>query len=709
MSKRTVVLVVAVLAVLIVFGVVRGQTYALDRPSLTATEVDGSVLLEWSAVEGATRYGLWRWDCEDGWQRVGGRDWETTQATHVDPVDGRTYKYTVQALNDRGETSDWASRRENRYVWARETVNPIPYPAFEIVQHSDRIELAFSAVEQAAGYRALVWYEGAGGSWLRMPDVDLETLRVSYYDVEPGVEYYFTMYAYSENRCGYSDVAAYQYVVYDPEPALPFTPTPPSGGGTGGGTDDGGDDGNGVTGAVDTATPTHTATATATDAVPPGSTPTATATATDSDVAPPGSTPTGTPTPESQPPPGRVSFTGAGSTHNSITVYWSAPDPPASEYVLRGGRDNNAKETIYSGSATSFTWTGLDANTKHYFSVYGKNARGESGPFGYVKLVWTKVDPDDLADYVPDAPTGLTAANTADGVKLTWDNPTCSPPGRVCNNIDLGDVYEHQIDRRLGSNNRWQAIGPAGPAGRYTDRSARTGTTYTYRVRARNRHGLSNAATITQTYTLVPPPAKPGAPTVVSLGSGFQLGAGNQVQWADPNDSSITSFIVLRRRVQPGAVFTSLAERAPSGFNYIYNDTGVTCGVEYAYRIQARNEGGLSPQSSSTRAPVIICPTPTPTPDPCDGVCVDKDDRCFRDNTACTQQERDCGCDCSQCLFCGEVSLGSFGGPLHLRLHDMMPFDEVVAILHGVEWMEHQELSARMMLTHPYYALHEEK
>lgn len=701
MSKRTVVLVVAVLAVLIVFGVVRGQTYALDRPSLTATEVDGSILLEWSAVEGATRYGLWQWDCEDGWKMVGGREWETTQATHVDPVDERTYKYTVQALNDRGETSDWASRRENRYVWVRETVNPIPSPEFAIAQHSDRIELTFSAVEKAAGYRALVWYEGAGDRWLRMPEVDLETLTVSYYDVEPGVEYYFTMYAYTENRCGYSDVPAYQYVVYDPEPALPFTPTPPSGGaggtggdGTGGGTtggdgtDDGGDDGNGVTGAVDTATPAHTATATATDVAPPGSTPTATAT--DSDVAPPGST--ATPTPESRPRPGRVSITGAGSTHNSITVYWDVPDPPASEYVLRGGRDNNVKEVIYSGSATSFTWTGLDANTQHYFAVYGKNARGESGPFGYVKLVWTKVDPADLADYVPDAPTGLTAANTEDGVKLTWNNPTCTPTGRVCNNIDLGDVYEHQIDRRLGSNNRWQAIGQSGPGGRYTDKSARTGTTYTYRVRARNRHGLSepsNSVTGSRGPTATPtatpaPPAKPGAPTVTTVFTSKIY----QVSWGDLNDSSITRVIVLRREVRAGAVFTSIAERAPSGFgpndlgNYIYTDSGVTCGVEYAYRIQARNAGGLSPQSSSTRVSSIIA-CPTATPDPC--------------ASANCNNECETTCCPNACEFCGPgPSIPALEFTAHYRLHLMLVHRD-------------RAENRRLLQGHPYYTLHEVK
>ena len=574
MSRRTVVLVVAALAVVVVFGVVRGQTYALDRPSLTATEVDGSVLLEWSAVEGATRYGLWQWDCEDGWQMVGGREWETTQATHVDPVDGRTYKYTVQALNDRGEESDWASRREDRYVWVRETVNPIPSPEFEIAQHSDRIELAFSAVEQAAGYRALVWYEGAGDRWLRMPDVDLETLTVSYYEVEPGVEYYFTMYAYSENKCGYSDVAAYQSVIYDPEPALPFTPTPPAAGGTGG-------EG---TGAVNTPTPTATA----------------------------------TPTPESQPRPGEVSFFGASSTQNSITVNWGVPDPPASEYVLRAGRDSNVEQTIYSGSATSFTWTGLDANTRYYLSVFGKNARGESGPFGSVLSGWTKVDPDDLADYVPGAPSGLSAANDpAGGVRLTWSASTRSQPSDCeCPFIEFQifrrqhipsppTIRDHHIGTTLGTS--------------YFDSSTQDGVTYVYHVKAFNRHGLS-APSNSVTYHQGPTPAKPakpGAPTVVTVLTSKEY----QVSWSNPNDPGITSFIVLRRSRDepPGVPFSTIAEGAPSTFgpnalgNYIYTDSGVSCGVEYEYRIQARSAGGLSRHSSSTRvSSVIPCPTPKP-------------------------------------------------------------------------------------------------
>lgn len=704
MSKRTVVLALAALAVVIVFGVVRGQTYALDRPSLTATEVDGSVLLEWSAVEGATRYGLWQWDCVDGWQRVGGRDWETTQATHVDPVDGRTYKYTVQALNDRGETSDWASRRENRYLWVRETVNPIPFPAFEVVQHSDRIELVISPVEKAAGYRALVWHEGAGGSWLRMPEVDLETLRVSYFEVEPDVEYYFTVQSYSENRCGYSDWATYQYVVYDPDPALPFTPTPPPGGGTGGttggdgtgdGTDDGGDDGNGVTGAVNTATATHTATATAAPGSTATHTATATATATDSDVAPPGSTPTGTPTP--RPRPGRVNLTHADSTHNSITVYWEVPDPPALEYVLRAGRDRDVKQTIYTGSATSFTWTGLDANTTYYFSALARNspAFADTGPFAYVLVKATKVDPDDLADYVPGAPTGLSAANDpTGGVRLTWSRSTRTQPSD-CNCPDTDIHIFRRQHSSSGLTYRDHHIGTTLNRDWFLDDKAREGVTYVYHVKAVNRHGPSAASNSvmgtyhrgpTPTPTATPaPPAKPGAPTVQTLYAGTD---GYQVSWTNPNDPSITSFIVLRRKVQTGAVFTKIAEGAPANFgpnalgNYVYTDSGVPCGTHYAYRLQFRSAAGLSPQSSSTRSSAIH-PCPTATPDPC--ASADCNREC--ETTCCPQA----------CMFCGPgPSIPALEFTAHYRLHLMLVHRD-------------RAENRRLLQGHPYYTLHEEK
>ena len=274
MSKRTVILVMAAVMVLIVFGVVRAQEqeYTLDTPELIATEIDGEVVLNWTEVEGATRYDLQVWDCVNEWRPISENELRTTQAVHTDPADEITYMYTVQALNDQGEESDWAAilKYENdEYEFVRETVNPIPSPDFDIVAQDDHIQLQYANVEKAVGYQARVWYEGAGDDWLWLSEanLDLDSRTFSYTDVQPGVTYFFVMRSYSEDKCGYSDWSAYQ--------AHTFAGT---GGGTGGGT--GSPDGVEATatptatpntggpgpgpGPANTATPTPTATPSAT-------------------------------------------------------------------------------------------------------------------------------------------------------------------------------------------------------------------------------------------------------------------------------------------------------------------------------------------------------------------------------------------------------------------------------------------------------------
>ena len=294
MSKKTVILVLTAAAVLILFGAARGQTYALATPTLTATVVGGSIMLSWSEVEGATRYGLWVRDCENAWARLGDGDWRSTEAVHSNPIEGRRYQYTVQALNDRGEESDWASRSERRYVWVEATVNPIPAPQFEIVPQGDHIQLVYEAVDGAVGYEAFVWYAGAGDDWLPLPEPDLETMTFVYTEVEPGVDYFFLMRSYSENRCGFSDWTAYERHTFAGGAAgggeatatatATATPVPTATSNTGG--PGGGTGGPSLPIPVNTATPTATPTPTATNTAPPADTATFTATPTATPIRP---------------------------------------------------------------------------------------------------------------------------------------------------------------------------------------------------------------------------------------------------------------------------------------------------------------------------------------------------------------------------------------------------------------------------------------
>ena len=56
------------------------------------------------------------------------------------------------------------------------------------------------------------------------------------------------------------------------------------------------------------------------------------------------------------------------------------------------------------------------------------------------------------------------------------------------------------------------------------------------------------------------------------------------------------------------------------------------------------------------------------------------------------------------------MALRSLKPATHHRLHEMMPFDEVVGLLHGVDWMETQATRkeyAMLLSVHPYYALND--
>lgn len=587
-----VLICVAALAVFLV-GIGLAHTVSMTRPVLTATRGDSTILLEWDEVDGAASYDLWAWDCVNLWVRLS--DSARSPHVHRNPVDRRRYRYTVRARHDDGY-SDWARR-------VSQTVNPIATPRFRVATGHDFVRLTVLEVENAVGYEVKTWWPGAGDTWIRLPEPNVDSRRLTHSDLQPGVTYYYVVRAYTDNKCGYSDWTEYfSYTTPagltppDLTPAPTTAPTPtdtpasvPGGGGS-----------TGATGGGPVLRPDPTATHTATP------TPTIT------------STPTATPTP--RPRPGRIDLTHADSTHNSITVYWSVPDPPALEYIIRAGRDNDVKETIYTGSATSYTWTGLDANTTYKFSAFGSNgpALSDRGPFSYVLTKATKVEPNDVNDYVPGAPTGLIADNQADGVRLSWSGSTRSHPADC-----YCPHFEFQIFRRFhspsGLTYRFHHIGTTFTRTWYLDSSARDDVTYVYHVKAVNKHGSSEPSNEVRIEHFPPPPTPTPEPNFPAAPSGLGLSIAGEtatLSWNDPDDSGITSYQVLRRHATGAtSAFSVIADQAVSSFSvdasgkYTYADSAVEECNTYIYRVRARNADGLSPQSGSVRAD-INCPLP---------------------------------------------------------------------------------------------------
>ena len=212
----------------------------------------------------------------------------------------------------------------------------------------------------------------------------------------------------------------------------------------------------------------------------------------------------------------------------------------------------------------------------------------------------------------PAQPTGLTADPAHDQVGLAWDDP------------DDSTITGYRILRRL------PAQDPPGEFAvllentgstltTYVDSTVTPQTSYVYRVKAINAHGVSERSSWANALTpAVPaPPAltpvlTPAQPTGLTADPAHdQVG----LDWDDPDDSTITGYRILRRlpAEDPPGEFAVLLEHTGSTLT-TYLDTTVTSETSYVYRVKAINAQGSSERSSWANALTPAAPVLTPAP-----------------------------------------------------------------------------------------------
>ena len=187
----------------------------------------------------------------------------------------------------------------------------------------------------------------------------------------------------------------------------------------------------------------------------------------------------------------------------------------------------------------------------------------------------------------PDKPRGLEATTaTHDSVTLTWDDPgDDSITGYVILRRVPGDDPEGHFNVLVAN------TGTA--ATTYTDDTVAAETRYTYRIKAINGAGTSERSRWFHIDTpAAPVPDKP---------TGLEATATHDqvvLTWDDPQDDSITGYVILRRiRVNnTGGDFDVLVADTGSAAT-TYTDDTVAAGTTYTYRIKAINEHGTSERS----------------------------------------------------------------------------------------------------------------
>ena len=175
----------------------------------------------------------------------------------------------------------------------------------------------------------------------------------------------------------------------------------------------------------------------------------------------------------------------ATASHDRVVLSWDDPgDTTITGYtILRRVRVNDTGGDFSvlvadtGSAATTYTDDTVAASTTYTYRIKAINEHGVSE-----RSRWYHIDTP--AAPVPDKPTGLSATASHDAITLTWDDPgDDSITGYVILRRLPGVDPEGQFDELVAD------TGTA--ATTYTDDTVAASTTYTYRIKAINEHGVS--------------------------------------------------------------------------------------------------------------------------------------------------------------------------------------------------------------------------
>jgi fibronectin type 3 domain-containing protein len=218
---------------------------------------------------------------------------------------------------------------------------------------------------------------------------------------------------------------------------------------------------------------------------------------------------------------------------------------------------------------TSYTNTGLAANTTYYYKTSASGSGGESVQSSYASAI-TQIG----------VPTGVSAvAQSASSIQITWNS--------------VSGASSYTVYRSGSSGGTYTSVGTSSTS-LYTNTGLIGGSTFYYKISANGANGEgAQSAAYAYATTL-----RSVAPTGVSATS---LSASSiQIAWNSVNGAS--SYTVYRSG-SSGGTYTSVGTSSTSS----YTNTGLNAGTIYYYKVSAHSTDGESYQSSSVSA--ITMPT----------------------------------------------------------------------------------------------------
>ena len=279
------------------------------------------------------------------------------------------------------------------------------------------------------------------------------------------------------------------------------------------------------------------------------------------------------------PPSKPTNLTATAISSSQINLAWT--DASANEDGFKIERKTGAAGTyaqIAQTIANVISYsdvTGLNASTQYFYKIRAFNNGGNSAYSTEANATTTAGGPN--------SPTNLVATVVSKSqIDLAWTDNSSDETG-------------FKVERKLGATGTYAEITSLGVnVVAFSNTGLTANTQYFYRVRAFNGVGNSGYSGEVNATTLKNPPSKPTSLTATA-NSTTQI----TLNWVD--GSTTEDGFKIERKTGAAGTYAEITQTAANVTVFV-NNTGLTGGTLYFYRVRAFNNGGTSAYSNDASA-----------------------------------------------------------------------------------------------------------
>lgn len=245
--------------------------------------------------------------------------------------------------------------------------------------------------------------------------------------------------------------------------------------------------------------------------------------------------------------PGKIKGIELKNTNQGVKVSWKANSKAESYRVYRkADGDKNWKiiDTVDADETFIYDKT-AKSGVKYFYTVRGFNYVG-GGDYNKDGIAITHLD-------VPES----TAKNTSKGIYLKWSK--------------IAGAEKYRVYRQTNGSTEWKLVGTT-KKNTFTDKTAKSGTKYNYRVRAVAGNDMSSFATVGRYYLSTP-----------KLTSASNTSSGVKVKWEKVTGAQ--GYKIYRKTSANGS--WKLISTTTNNKKFNYTDKTTKNGKTYYYSVQA--------------------------------------------------------------------------------------------------------------------------